>query len=390
VKLSDRLILDGSLSHLEDLFRDMPDFGEFYVGKKTGLDLTSQPWDAEVDVRLGTKILKLRMLVTAYGQPVKVRETARVLKDSLKSEPQARGVICAPFVSKDAANVCADEGVGYVDLCGNCRIVFEGIYVVKEGKPNQYPERRDKKSLAGLFSLKASRVLKVLLRRGEKPWKLQHAADLAEVSLPLAFKVARMLEERELARGRRGKFVVEKPEDLLKLWASHYNPREHGRLQCYSMQSIQDIEEGFVSSESKQEAEENQRGLFMHEQTRAGVVLSMLRLPGALGKFSAAEYLAPIMNYNVATIYVGGDPAPFVRKMGFKAVEKGGNVELIEPMDPWFFRDLCGAHGRYVTSPAQTYLDLMQEPIRGAQAGEAILKDFRNLTERLWMGDIYA
>jgi len=384
MNLNEGQILAGAEEQLKALFGEMPDFKDFKVLRGKRLDASGRATDSKIKVRLGKGNLNLWLETTAYGQPAKLREKAGELKAALKSDPKAKGVLCAPFISQDAAQVCADEKLGYVDLCGNCRMVFEGVYVVREGKANQFPERREIKTLTGLFSLRASRVLKVLLRRLDRPWKLQDAATKAEVSLSEAFKVARMLEEREFAGGRRGKFTLNKPEDLLKLWAEHYKPREHGRLQCYTMQSIKEFEERFAGSP---EAENQLRGKIMYEQTRANALGMITAKTIALGKFSAAEYLAPHVNYSVATIYVEGDPSALAQQMELKPVEKGGNVELIEPVDPWFLTDRCGAFGRWVTSPVQTYLDLMQEPLRGPEAADAILKEFRTLTQRLWMGE---
>lgn len=381
MKLTEQQILSSALKNLEALFKDMPNFGGLEALHEAPPRIPGGRLDAEIEVQLGNRRLLLLLAATAYSQPAKLRETAENLRTSLKKNASAQGVLCADYVSPAAAKVCADEHLGYVDLCGNCRLVFDNIYIEREGKPNQYPERRNTKALTGLFSLKASRVLKVLLRRLDLPWKLQDAATLAEVSLPEAFKVARMLEERELAGGRRGKFTLKNPENLLKLWSANYKPREHGRLQCYTMQSIKEIEERYAAYP---DAEKHLRGQLMHEQTRA-IVVSPNSL--ALGKFSAAEYLAPHVNYSVATIYMQEDPTLFVQRMGLKPVEKGGNVELIEPVDPWFLNDRCGAFGRWVTSPAQTYLDLMQEPVRGPEAAEVLLKEFRTLTPKLWMGE---
>jgi hypothetical protein len=60
----------------------------------------------------------------------------------------------------------ADEmqqaGVGFIDLVGNCRLVFDKVYIERRGFPKPKAERRP---LRSLFSPKASRVLRVVVRK---------------------------------------------------------------------------------------------------------------------------------------------------------------------------------------------------------------------------------
>lgn len=104
-------------------------------------------------------------------------------------------LVIAPYLSSESIAICEEEGVGYLDLSGNCHLEFGGIYLHIEGKPNRYKESR---GIQTLFSPKASRVLRVLLRGPLRPHKVEELAKAADVSLGLVSKVRQVLLDQEL------------------------------------------------------------------------------------------------------------------------------------------------------------------------------------------------
>lgn len=91
-----------------------------------------------------------RWLVCEYkssGQPRLARSAVDKLLRCVQDIPQAYPVFIAPYISPNSAEICREQGVGYIDLAGNCRLVFDNIYILKEGKENPFKEKRELRSL---------------------------------------------------------------------------------------------------------------------------------------------------------------------------------------------------------------------------------------------------
>ena len=94
------------------------------------------------------------------GQPKVARRAIDQLRSYSELAPSSYPVILAPYISDASARLCEREGVGYVDLAGNCRLSFGQVYIEQRGNENPYSERRE---LRSLYSPKAERILRVLL-----------------------------------------------------------------------------------------------------------------------------------------------------------------------------------------------------------------------------------
>src|SRR5690349_6176366 len=88
----------------------------------------------------GRRLLVLE--VKTNGEP----RFARVATDRLyryTSEiPGSYGVFAAPYISPRSADICTRAGVGYMDLVGNCRLSFDGIYLHVEKPAGHEAMRR--------------------------------------------------------------------------------------------------------------------------------------------------------------------------------------------------------------------------------------------------------
>ena len=138
--------------------------------------------DQYLRVQVGSPGGAKRAFMCAFknsGQPRWARQAINELSAD-RSDPNTYCVFMAPYISPRAAELCAREGVGFVDLAGNCRLSFDGVYIERDGRPNPEPQRRE---LRSLFAPKATRVLRVLLSRPSTKWKTQPLADEADVSL---------------------------------------------------------------------------------------------------------------------------------------------------------------------------------------------------------------
>ena len=106
-------------------------------------------------VQVGSPGRASRVLMCAFkdsGQPRWARQAINQLSED-RSDPNSYCVFIAPYISPQVAELCARAGVGFVDLAGNCRLSFDGVYIEREGRPNPKPQRRE---LRSLFAPKAT------------------------------------------------------------------------------------------------------------------------------------------------------------------------------------------------------------------------------------------
>ena len=281
------------------------------------------------------------------GQPGIARGAIDQLRAYLEGLPNPYPVFLAPYITDATAKLCARDGVGYIDLAGNCRLSFGQVYIEQRGKKNPYSEKRE---LRSLYSAKAERILRVLLTSPKKAWKLQELASEANVSLGLASKVKQILKLREWLDPRSKGVKLLDPEAALIEWAGEYRYSKHRAVDFYSLVSGSELEEQ-VALAAKE----------------AGIRV-------ALTGFSAAVRYAPAVRYRRSMIYSSADPAAIARKLGLKQVSSGANVTLIQPYDEGVFYAGQSRDGLPVVSAIQAYLDLMKQSARGEEAATALLQ----------------
>jgi len=286
--------------------------------------------------------------VKASGQPLIARGAIEQLRGYCEVIPNAYPVLLAPYISDATARLCEKRGVGYVDLVGNCRLNFDQVYVEQRGRPNQYSERRE---LRSLYSPKSERILRVLLNAPRKAWKVQDLAKEAQVSIGLVSKAKRTLELREWLDGTVRGLKLKSPLEVLTEWAESYCYAKHLAMSFYSLGS----------------------GLELEEQVVAAARNNEIRV--ALTGFSAAARYAPAVRYLRSVLYCEATPVELARSVSSKPVSSGADLTLIQPYDEGVFYGVESRDGLPVASPIQTYLDLMKQPARGEEAAEALLRE---------------
>ena len=277
------------------------------------------------------------------GQPAIARVAINQILRYLGLFPDAYGVFVAPYISPQAARICTEEGVGYVDLAGNCRLAFGQVFIQQEGKPNPFAQKRD---LRSLYSPKAARVLRVMLNNPGRRWKLQPLADEAQVSLGQAANVKRLLLDRECIRAEPEGIAVSEPQALLTEWGENYNYRRHQISDFYSLKTVAEIEAALAET-CRQEG-----------------------IKYALTGFSGAARVAPFVRYQRVTAYVQGDIEGLAQRLGLSRVSSGANVGLWMPYDEGVFYATQDYDGARVVSPIQLYLDLRGSRGRGEEAAD--------------------
>jgi hypothetical protein len=288
------------------------------------------------------------VVAKSIGQPRFVREAVYSLTRYAASEPGAYPIFAAPFIADDAAKILEEEGIGYVDLSGNCRLCFDEVYVRCSGNENRFIRRRD---LRSLYSPKSERLLRVLLGEPVRSWKVQELADEARVSLGQVSNVIRKLQDREWAARDESGMRLSKPDRLLSDWKANYDFARSERRDFFTLAGVDEFERRLAT-----------------RMARAGGDYG-------LAAFSAAARFAPAVRYQRVYAYISGEIEQVADELGLKPVESGANVTLIEPYDDGVFIGAVEKDGVRVTSAIQSYLDLSQLRGRGEEAAQMLLRE---------------
>lgn len=280
------------------------------------------------------------------GQPRIVRETALRLARTCQKRPSTYGVIIAPYISSKAAEICIEENVGFIDLTGNCRVSFKGVYIERSGRPNSSIIRREHRSL---FSQKATRVLRVLFEHPKKKWRIAGLAKEASVSLGQTFNVKNLLLDREMVIVDDDGLVLKDPDVLLGEWAAAHVPHKNWS-EYFTLKAPAEFEVELAELCNKK------------------------GIPYALMGFSAASRYAPMVRTNRAMAYVSGNVPATARELDLKAVTNGANVILALPSDEGVYYGTQEIDNIKIVSPLQAYLDLVGFRGRGDEAAQTILE----------------
>jgi len=303
--------------------------------------------DLTVDLRLGEEAWEILGETKASGEPRMVRAAIQQLQSYLSSLPRRYGVVFAPYLASRSQEICRAAGVGYLDLAGNCRLMFGPVYIERKGFPNLKAERRP---LRTLFAPRASRVLRVLLADPKRAFQVQQMARASKVSLGLAFKVKQRLLDLDYAQEEQGGLRLSRPEELLREWATNYVFSKNPALDCYAANEVSELE---------------------HELARYCFDKKVVY---AFTLFSGAARVAPFTRYTRGWAYVMTDLQEITQGLGWKPVPTGANFTLLRPLDEGLLDGLQEVGGEKVVSDVQLYLDLMGHRGRGEEAATFLLE----------------
>ena len=295
--------------------------------------------------------------VKNQGQPRFARAAVNQLLRYRPQFPNGYPVFTAPFISPESADILEAEGVGYLDMAGNCFLSFDKVFIRIQGNPNPFPQRRDLKSI---FSPRSSRVLRVLLNAPPRPWKVEDLRQQAGVSIGLVAAVRKTLLDREWAIEGSDGLTLSRPQALLEEWSSGYTYRRNEISEYYSLQDLPALERDL--------------GSFCHD---AGIGF-------ALTMFSGASHVAPHTRFNRLFAYVDDRFEELKDRFKLRPAASGSNVMLLRPYDTGVFYGIKSYHGLPVVSPVQLYLDLKGYKGRGEEAAQFILSQ---ILEKTWSQD---
>ena len=120
--------------------------------------------DLVVDLQIkGGSPRQIVVEIKANGQPRLARDAVNQLLRWCAAFPEAYGVFMAPYISPQSAEICAKEGIGYLDLAGNCRLSLGQVFIRREVARNPFAQKRE---LRSLYAPKSTRVLRRHTGRG--------------------------------------------------------------------------------------------------------------------------------------------------------------------------------------------------------------------------------
>jgi hypothetical protein len=302
-----------------------------------------------VDGRQHTLICEYK----SNGQPRYARSALLELRDYvMQKAPYATPVFMAPYISPAVRQLCEEKDVGYLDLEGNARIAFGGVFIERMVADKPAAEQRE---LRSLFRPKSAQVIRAMLREPGRAWRVTELSEISGVSLGHVSNVRTGLIDREWAHTSEDGLVLSKPDALLDAWRDSYTAPLGERLRFYTP---------------------------LHGNALEDTVRSALRADGGPGRtvfasFSAANWLAPYGR--TGTHYFFADEAG-LRKLQaalqLAPVSKGENVIVTVPKDLGLLADTIEpAPGAICTSAVQTYLDLSIAGERGAEAAEHLRRE---------------
>lgn len=304
--------------------------------------------DAVLNVRTGNTAYLLACEVKSNGQPRFIQAAITQLQAFMFStEDVFVPVIIAPWLSPDAQALCNDSGIAFLDMEGNARIMFGGVYIEHRTTSKPVVEKR---SLRSLFSPKSAQVLRTILKDPHRTWRVLELAEESHVSLGQVSNVRQNLLNRNWAVVHNNGLSVLKPDLILDAWQTSYRPPAGETLSFYT----------------------TLHGSTLESRLREVLCCSEKAGKAILASFSAAQWLAPYGRTGVDYFYADKKGLEkLVSALQLSPSLKGANILITLPKDSGIF---CGAiepaEGVFSTSAIQTYLDLTTYGERGLEAAE--------------------
>jgi hypothetical protein len=285
--------------------------------------------------------------IKTLGEPRNARYAIQQLREYLSNYNNAYGVMGAPFISSETSRLCKENGIGYIDNAGNCFLSFSDIFIERENFPNPNKERKRHRSV---FSKKASRIVRAMLCKPNRQWRIKELASEADVSLGLTFKVKERLLNLEYAREDKKKVFLVEPQKLLEKWSNYYDFRKNRLHDCYGFGSVREIEQRFTE----------------HCKNK--------KIQFALSLFSGAALVSPFARYTRGFAYAQEDVEHIIDDLDLKKVDSGANFTLMEPYDDGIFYNKQEVKGSIVVCDIQLYIDLVGYKGRGEDAAQFLFE----------------
>lgn len=264
--------------------------------------------------------------------------------DALKTAAADAFLIVAPFLGVRTRERLADEGLGFVDLVGNIRLVLDRPTVFIAARGEEKSPWAGPRATRSLHAAKASRIVRALLD-GAPPFGVRQLAALAGTDPGYVSRLLDIFDREELIeRVVRGPVVGVAIARLLRRWTEDYRFADAHR---------------FVP--------------LVHPHGVPGALAGLrdAGVPYALTARAGAAALLGTALPGVVTAYVD-NPERVARLLGAAAGE-GANLTLIDPFDPFVFEGAWESSGLRYAARSQIMADLLGSPPPAPMQAAALL-----------------
>ena len=255
---------------------------------------------------------------------------------ALKTAAADAFVVIAPFLGPRTRERLADEGLGYVDLVGNMRLVLDRptVFISSRGEDSSpWAEPRTSRSL---HAAKASRLIRALVDgEGRAPLGVRQLAALAGTDPGYVSRLLDLFHREELIeRVARGPVVAVHAARLIRRWAEDYQFSDAHRFVAVA---------------------------HAHGVPGALAALRDAGVPHALTARAGAAALMGTALPGVVAAYVD-NPERVAAEIGAEPADSGANLLLIDPFDTFVFDGTWEASGLRYAARAQIIADLLGSP----------------------------
>ena len=256
---------------------------------------------------------------------------------ALRGIPADAHVVIAPFLGARTRERLAEEGIGYVDLVGNMRLVLDRPTVFISSRGDERSPWAVPRASRSLHAPKACRIVRALADGDGAPFGVRQLAAIAGTDPGYVSRLLDLFHREELIeREPRGPILAVHLGRLIRRWAEDYRFAEAHR---------------FVPV------------VHPHGVPGALARLRDSQIPHALTARAGAAALSGTALPGTVAAYVD-NPERVAAILGAEPMEtaSGANLLLIDPFDPFVFDGTWEASGLRYAARAQIIADLLGSP----------------------------
>jgi hypothetical protein len=267
---------------------------------------------------------------------------------ALKSTAADAFVVIAPFLGARTRERLAEEGLGYVDLCGNMRLVLDRPTVLVQLRGEDRSPWAAPREARSLHAAKASRLVRALIDGGP-PFGIRRLAAVAGTDPGYVSRLCDLFDREELVeREPRGAVVAVHRARLVRRWAEDYDFSEAHRALAFAHPH------GVPGALAALRA--------------CGAPYALTARAGAAALLDAA--LPPVVaayvdNAERVAALLGATPA---------GEDAPANVLLVEPFDPFPLEGTWERSGLVYAAASQIVADLLGSPAPAPDQAATLLR----------------
>ena len=276
----------------------------------------------------------------------------------LRAQGSRAMIVIAPYLSRRARELLAQEEISYLDLTGNVRIVNEYPPVLIETEGATKDPSANQRPVRGLRGAAAGKIVRALVD-ARPPYGVTELGRAARVDPGYATRVLEALEAEALVeRGRRGRVVDADWESLLRRRAEVVDLLDPRQTELY----VAPADPAATVGRLKEWGE---------------LVIS--------GSLAAARY-ARISVPTLLVVYGLRDRTELENALELRPVSQGANVALVRPQNTAPFFNAVSSPPLTFASPSQAAIDCLSGNGRMPAEGDAVIEWMRR-DESAWRAD---